>query len=248
MSESVEQWQHFFGEDYIRFSELILNTERTKNEVENLTRILGSSTGIRILDLGCGQGRIAVPLAQKGYSIVGYDQSEVLLNEARERAKRENVEVEFKRGDIRHLHYDERFHAVINIGTAFGYGGDEQRDRQALEHVGMALYPGGKFIIDTENRDKKTQRFQSEIKEEFYGISMTSRREFSEETGLWKEYFSWCSGEKQQTASFVLRLYSPDEMVGILLQAGFKVEGIYGGLDCREWTSESSRMVIIARK
>lgn len=72
VSGSDAQWHEFFGHpSFMGFAAAILTEERTKLEVAALTEWLNLGTGVDVLDLGCGYGRIAVPLAQCGCREIG---------------------------------------------------------------------------------------------------------------------------------------------------------------------------------
>src|SRR5690349_5266808 len=83
---TIPWYKTFFNEDYVRVYSPFLTAERTAQEVEAIIRFLELSAGSTILDLCCGYGRHAIPLAQQGYNIVGLDLSEVLLQLARTEA------------------------------------------------------------------------------------------------------------------------------------------------------------------
>src|SRR4029453_1646091 len=76
----------FFDGDYLRIFGPVLPSERTAAEVNAVVERLGLPRGARLLDLGCGQGRHAVPLAQLGYQVVGLDLRRPLLDRAAARA------------------------------------------------------------------------------------------------------------------------------------------------------------------
>jgi SAM-dependent methyltransferase len=80
----------FFGEDYLRIYAPVLPPERTAREVEGLVRLLeqlGVPPGGAVLDLACGHGRHAIPLAQQGYRVTGQDLSRHFLRRAQEDAR-----------------------------------------------------------------------------------------------------------------------------------------------------------------
>jgi len=63
----------------------------------------------RILDIACGEGTFAVEMAKRGFRVVGVDISKEMLKFAKEKAKNENVNVEFIYGDMRSLDFNEEF-------------------------------------------------------------------------------------------------------------------------------------------
>lgn len=75
-------------------------------------------SGARVLDVACGTGNTAIPLAKRGFAVTGVDIATNLLVQARERAATENVQVQFDEGDAEQLPYpDGSFDAVT---TMFG--------------------------------------------------------------------------------------------------------------------------------
>ncbi|MBO8162727.1 MAG: class I SAM-dependent methyltransferase [Brevibacillus sp.] len=243
-----EAWKSFFTEEYLAFSQAILTPERTDREVDQIIRLLQLPKGARILDLGCGQGRIAVPLAQRGYAVTGYDGSPILLEAARERASSAGVEVEFVEGDMRQLSYTETFDAVLNMGTAFGYVREEQEDAEILRRIQRALREGGQFLQDTENREFRLRRLMPRTWEEMNGQPVLSERQFDCASGRWRERIFWQRGSATRETVLDLRLYAATELVRMTREAGLSVQAVYGGLDQSPLTIDSPRLVVWSRK
>lgn len=103
--------------------------------------------GGRILDLGCGPGLYAHRLAEKGFGVVGVDLSRRSLQYARERAKENGLDIDYRRMDFRRIDFREEFDAVLIAYGELGALLPEDRD-SVLEKVRAALRPGGVFIFD----------------------------------------------------------------------------------------------------
>src|SRR3989442_12930190 len=113
---------------------------------------LARRTGGPILELGCGSGRIAVPIAQDGQHVVGLDRSTAMLERAERRARRANVEGRWVEGDMRAFSFDEAF-ALIFVGfTSFRMLGPEARFA-CLARVREHLAPRGRFACDVFQPD-----------------------------------------------------------------------------------------------
>src|SRR4029077_14769476 len=103
----------------------------------------------RVLDLACGTGRIAVPLAARGFDVAGIDISQRALEVARAAAP----ELDWRHGDMRELPWDdESFDGVINLWSAFGYFETQAEHERVLAEVARVLRPGGVFVIDAVNQ------------------------------------------------------------------------------------------------
>ncbi|PWW03186.1 methyltransferase family protein [Paenibacillus cellulosilyticus] len=243
-----DTWIDFFGTDYIKFSENILSAERTLNEVEGIGSLLNLPLSSTILDLGCGQGRIAVPLAKLGYKIFGYDASAVLLEEAHKRAIDAKVDINYELVDMRVMDQFESFDAIINIGTAFGYVPEESDDCAIIKNIYRALKPGGIFILDTENRDNKIRNFIETYDSSMNGTVINTERNFDASTGRWEERMKWQAGGEERTATLNVRLYAATELKRMMTEAGFQLIDMYGSLYRERLDLSSTRLVIVAKK
>ena len=130
------------GESYLRYS----FTKGTAQEVEFLLELLGLSPGARVLDVGCGPGRHAVPLAQAGCAVTGVDVSRRFLDIAADAARAAGVGAAFFHVDARQMPFDDEFDAVISICEgAFGLmAGD---DSTVLKRMAEAVRPGGRVVL-----------------------------------------------------------------------------------------------------
>lgn len=117
--------------------------------VERVKSMLATAPVDRILDAGCGYGRIAVPLAMAGYSIVGIDVSPIMLAEAQRRAAATNVNIEWHLGDLCLLPYPDRsFDVVLCMWLTFNELLHEGDQLDALREMRRVLRPGGWALLD----------------------------------------------------------------------------------------------------
>ena len=101
-----------FDEDYLYLYEELLTPERTAAEVELVWKLLELELGLELLDLACGHGRIANPLAGRGVRVTGLDATPLFLDVARRDAAERGVDVEYLEGDMRELPWEDRFDRV----------------------------------------------------------------------------------------------------------------------------------------
>src|SRR5437588_5494257 len=175
-------YQVFFGEDYLRI--YAFPPEWTERQVEDIVTLLALPAGSTILDLCCGHGRHAIPLAQQGYRVTGQDLSEVFLQRARAAAVAQHVQVRWVHGDMRTIPFENAFDAVVNIFTAFGYLESDDEDQRVLEQVHKALRPGGRFLLETMHRDALVRGFQPfGVMRHEGGLLVTEERHFDQLEG-----------------------------------------------------------------
>ncbi len=130
------------GEAYLRYS----FTKGTAQEVAFLLDLLPLPQGSRVLDVGCGPGRHAVPLAQAGLAVTGVDVSRRFLDLAAAAARDAGVGAAFFHVDARAMPFDDEFDAVISICQgAFGLmAGD---DSTVLKRMAESVRHGGRVVV-----------------------------------------------------------------------------------------------------
>jgi ubiquinone/menaquinone biosynthesis C-methylase UbiE len=113
-----------------------------------------SGTGGPVLDLGCGTGRIALPLAEAGISVIGLDIAPAMVEVARRRALQQSAEVQertrFMEGDMRDFDLDQRFKLIIIPYTSFMHLLKPKDQRQSLKCIHRHLSDDGRLIFATK--------------------------------------------------------------------------------------------------
>lgn len=100
--------------------------------------------GMRVLDVACGTGNLAVPAARAGADVVGVDIAANLIAQARERARAESLAIRFEEGDAEDLAFaDASFDQVVSM---FGAMFAPRPDRAAAEMLRVCR-PGGQVAM-----------------------------------------------------------------------------------------------------
>lgn len=118
--------------------------------IEAAARRFGDGPIRSVLDLGCGTGGHALPLARRGYRVVGVDRSPEMLACARSKCEQagclENVTL--IPSDITSFTLDRRFDLVICMFAVMSYMTKNEELRKAFEVARSHVKPGGLFICD----------------------------------------------------------------------------------------------------
>jgi SAM-dependent methyltransferase len=145
-------WRDFFQATAVRYDQEDF-TQATDAEVAELLALLELPVGSRLLDVGCGTGRHAVPLAAAGLQVTGIDLSPAMLALAAERARDAGVELELVEVDARRLPDAlGPFDAAICLceGAFCLVAADAEplaHDRAILASIHHVLRPGGRLVL-----------------------------------------------------------------------------------------------------
>jgi SAM-dependent methyltransferase len=241
-------WDVHFGELYLHISETILTPDRTAREVAGILTLLDLRPPARILDLCCGQGRHAVPLARAGYRVTGLDRSTYLLEQAQQAAARARVEVQWVRGDMRGLPWRGRFDACVNLFTAFGYFDEEAENQAVLEQVCNVLKPGGQFLLDVSNRDYYLLHLWPNYWRRYGKATLLEETKFDPITSRFTMTFTRVEGADWKSLTQSVRHYTVPELKGMLERAGLSPIAIYGDFDGSDFELYSKRLIMVAQK
>lgn len=125
------------------------NDEDAQLFMDNLTHYLNLPEKATVLDLACGRGRHSVYLNQLGYDVTGADLSE---NSVLEASKFGNETLKFKVHDMREP-LDEKYDAIFNLFTSFGYFENENDNLKTLIAIKESLSEYGFAVLDYLNTD-----------------------------------------------------------------------------------------------
>ena len=137
----------------------------TREDAEALASVLRLRGQDRVLDVGCGHGRHAVALAQRGVRVVGVDFASALLSRATDLAASLGVEVDWVRADMRRLPIrSASMNAVVSL-DAFGFFDSDGENEAALREVRRVLAPGGRVLLKVANAEPMVADFRTADRE-----------------------------------------------------------------------------------
>jgi ubiquinone/menaquinone biosynthesis C-methylase UbiE len=248
MSGSVEDWESFFGEDYLRTFVPFLDDERTRAEALGAVRLAGVEPGADVLDCPVGFGRHAIVLAGNGYLVTGVDVSRVQLAEA-QRRRGDGEWPRLVRADYRSLPFpDASFDCALNLFTALGYQ-EKHEDVGVLAELRRVLRPGAALIVETMHRDRVVRMFRPRIWEDLpdggYFLQEHEWHPVSGTVGM-RHVLVTADGETRERTA-VHRLYTVTELAEMGRAAGFTDVEAFDGWEGEPVTLETARVVLRLR-
>ncbi len=216
--------------------------------------------GGKVLDAGCGLGRISVELAALGLDVTGVDIIQSELDAARESAEAEGVPLTLINHDLRSYRAPEQFDCAVNLYTSFGYCTSIEEDMKILKNIADSVKTGGTFIMECTSRETAILYFTPGEEFERAGYKVVTHFEV---VGAWEGLRSqWTlyplnqnsndanANELKQSIdhTFIQRLYPASFLRDKLIAFGFSKAEVYGDYDLSPYNENARTMVIIGRK
>ncbi len=142
-----------FGSEYADAYDLLYQDKDYVAECRLIDRILQNYANgdvRKVLDLGCGTGNHALPLAEQGYEVVGVDRAPGMLESARRKAANGQIDgrAMFYEGDLRNIELEQSFDAALRMFAVLGYQLTNGDVLTALRTARKHVRPGGLLIFD----------------------------------------------------------------------------------------------------
>lgn len=253
----TKQWYESLFENYGEKYDNENFTQGTTGECDFIEEELKSDKTLKILDVGCGTGRHTIELSRRGYNVTGIDLSESQLAKAKEKAKNNNLKIDFQKQDARNLTFTREYDvAVMLCEGGFPLMETDEMNFEILKSVTKSLKEHGRFIFTTLNGlfplYHSVQEFcasTTEIGNATYRSNTFDLMTFRDHnTAEFEDDFG-----NKKTLECNERYYVPSEIVWLLKSLGYIIIDIYGsklGAFSRndKLTTEDFEMLIIAEK
>jgi len=215
-----------------------------------------------VLELGCGTGRIAIPLAKAGVSLVGIDRSEAMLARARTRITRGRLHSHARllRGDIRSLPFRASTFPLVMAPYGVLQSLLRERDLAAtLQAVARVLKPKATFGIelaaDLPSWDEYKKRvsltgWRGGRTGAHVTLVETVRQDRAHRLTIFDQQFIERRGRQRRTHTFSLtfRTLSVPQMARRLEKAGFEISALLGDYRGGPWDPRADVWMILARR
>ena len=242
-------WKDFFGGLMVDFWRAAMTPETTRAEADFLWTSLGLAPGLRVLDVPCGDGRLALELAARGCRVTGVDISPGFLAAAANSARERGLDVEWRQSDMRDLPWDwtEEFDAAYCAGSSFGFLGDSG-DAAFLEAVARTLVDGGRFFGDFKAAESVLPSFRESYEMPVGDLVFAAKNSYDPAAGTMENLYTVTRGNEVERKRAVHRIYTTREILKMLSDVGFRACETFGSIAGEPYRLGSPRLFIVATR
>ncbi|MEZ4886239.1 MAG: class I SAM-dependent methyltransferase [Chitinophagales bacterium] len=243
-------WKDYFLDAWPKIQHFIKGEENTYLETNYIEGILEEKKYKHILDVPCGTGRIALELAERGYTTCGLDFNKKNIEEAQKSSVQKELpqQTEWICGDMREIPFKNTFDAAVCIFGSFGYF-DDIDNRKFLQSVYDSLKPGGSFLLETHTLETMLPIFTHQDFWRFEDCWVLDERNFNiPESRIESTWTTIQDGGQQLQHKSSVRIYSYRELTTLLKSVGFKHFSAEGSFEAEEFELGAERLLLLAEK
>ena len=210
-----------------------------------------------ILELAYGTGRISIPIAKGGMSIVGIDFSAKMLSQAKKNSIDNNVEIDWIEADMTNFSLSRKFTTIIMPGAAMNWVLENKDIENCLRCIKDHLNHEGRFIFDifNPNLDILTREPSQKYDREDYpdpdgkGTVIKSESSYYDKATQINHLTSYYKIKNEEIVKKLkLRMFFPQELDMILNYNGLIIDQKYGSYDEELFNSDSNWQIVVCHK
>lgn len=243
-TSSTDWFETWFDTTYYHTLYKHRDDKEAEKFISNLLEYLKLPNGSKCLDLACGKGRHSLFLNKKGLNVTGLDLS---VNSIESAKSLENDTLRFDVHDMREVYKDEKFDAIFNLFTSFGYFDSNVDNLKVLNSIHRMLKDSGVLVIDFMNAKKTIANLVASEVKEIDEITFKLKRSFDGQHIHKNIRFT----DKNKDFSFNERVQAltKEDFERLLEESGFNIETTFGDFNLNSFDElKSNRLIIIAKK
>ena len=240
-------------EDWCERTDALIRKYGVSKPQRNAEDVLDSEKNL-VVDLGCGTGTLTELLYQKGYDMIGVDNSESMLGIAMEKRTVSGSEILYLLQDMRELELYSTVGTVISVCDSVNYILEEEELLQVFSLVNNYLYPDGIFIFDFNTEYKYREIIgDATIAENREECSFIWENFYDEESCI-NQYDVTVFVQEEEalfrrfSETHYQKGYTVEQIVTLLEQVGMRIVELRDADTEGEVTPESERVLVVARE
>ena len=230
------------------------NTHLT--DLQFYKRWLPKNKDAHILELCCGTGRLTLPIAEDGYHISGVDHTASMLEQARAKASKRGLEIEFIEADIRTLDLPEKYDLIFIPYNSIHHLYSTEDLFKTFQVVKKHLKKGGHFLFDCFNPsiqyivegEKGLKEISAYSTEDGREILIKEIMRYERKTQINRiEWHYFIDGEFDSIQNLDMRMFFPQELDFYLKWSGFNIIHKFGSFDEDAFHDNSDKQIFICQ-
>lgn len=225
-------------------------------------RNLAARTGGPVLEIGCGTGRVLMPLARAGIRVTGVDIAPAMLARARAKLAAAGLldRVRLIEADAQTFTVDDRFRLAFIALNTFMHMTTADMQRRTLDRIKAHLHPSGLLALDLFNPhpdllDDADGRLIHDFTRPGPSDGAATTRFHSQRvdpaTGTMEIAFIYDEAApdgvvRRTVAPFDLHYFSRREIELLLESCGYAIENVYGSYDLEPYWAGSPKLLVVA--
>jgi SAM-dependent methyltransferase len=218
-------------------------------------RDLAAQVDDTILELACGTGRVAIPLARAGFKVAGIDVAEGMLAQAEVKAAEEDLDIQWSREDIRDFDLNRRFGLIFIPNNSICHVLTREDFANTIACVRKHLHPQGHFVIDVfvpapdllvDKGDERSPMGEYDAPDGSGHVVVTHSYHYESHTQIRRitTYHTYEDGH-EVAGTLDMRMYFPQELDALLESNGLRIEHKYGNFDRRPFGEETGPQLVV---
>lgn len=251
-NETNLNWNDYeFGKNFCL--SVIRSEEQTELEVDFIIKNLKLKPNSKILDLGCGDGRVTKALTQKGFQVTGIDLNQYAIEKANSnKSENENYICQ----NILDINYKEEFDAILLIFNHFAIFSKFEVTK-LIKKIEQALVRDGKLLIETASvyQGYNIDGIQEwSIKDQWLSGNnkqlVLVENSFNEKTKIHTRNDYCLNIETEEVLKYIQnsRLYEIEEITNILRQSDLKLLNNYGDWSGKIFEDGDEIIISVSKK
>lgn len=214
---------------------------------------LAEQSGGPVLELGCGTGRVTIPMAQRGLNMTGLDVLPHMIELARQKSP--GLAIRWIVEDVRRFELDRQFGLIYTAGAVFQHLLARADQEAMLARVRQHLAPDGRFVVDASYKrpgkmiDVDEPAFWYRFDDQGQEVEVWGTDHYDHQQQIWLQTLyrrrpSDGEGEARPV-EIATRYFMPQELQGLLYYNGFAVLASYGSWQGEPLTDESQMQIYV---
>jgi cyclopropane fatty-acyl-phospholipid synthase-like methyltransferase len=250
MEQKVEDnwYEHFFSGINCEMWERAIPEDLSSKEADYLIGVMGVKKGAEILDIPCGYGRLAIPLAKKGFKLTCLDISEQFLKGLDRKVEEERLSIRTVRGNILTLDIIGMYDGAYCMGNSFGYF-DFAGMNLFVKKVAACLKPGARFIINSGMAAESILTHIPPEKTYVLGdLTMQINNEYIVEDSCLVPHLTYTKNGLSESHGFKHYVYTIAEIKRLLVSYDFEIIALHSGFQKEPYALGDPQVYMVCEK